>query len=66
MVWRASIDDSADRNREEVVISACLVGDPERWRDLARPWKVTLAENNLNYFKFSQRASRETAESWIW
>ncbi len=54
MLWQASIDDSADRNREKVIISACLVGDCERWRDLVRPWKVKLATNNLNYFKSSE------------
>ncbi len=53
-LWRASIDDSADRNREKVIISACLIGDCERWRDLVRPWKVKLATNNLNYFKSSE------------
>jgi len=54
MLWRASIDDSADRNREKVIISACLIGDSERWRDLVRPWKVKLATNNLHYFKSSE------------
>jgi len=54
VLWRASIDDSADRNREKVIISACLIGDCERWRDLVRPWKIKLATNNLNYFKSSE------------
>jgi hypothetical protein len=54
VLWRASIDDSADRNREKVVISACLFGDCNQWRTVVRPWKVTLAENNLDYFKSSE------------
>jgi hypothetical protein len=54
VLWRASIDDSADRNREKVIISACLMGDCEQWREVVRPWKVKLAENNLNYFKSSE------------
>jgi hypothetical protein len=54
VLWRAYIDDSADRNREKVVISACLLGDSQQWREVVRPWRVKLAEYNLNYFKSSE------------
>ena len=54
VLWRASIDDSADRDRKKVVISACLIGDCEQWRSLVRPWKAKLAENQLAYFKSSE------------
>jgi hypothetical protein len=54
MLWRAAIDDSADRNREKVIISACLIGDTAMWSALVRPWKAKLAENNLQYFKSSE------------
>jgi len=54
VLWRASIDDSADRKREKVIISACLIGDCQQWRGLVRPWKAKLAENDLRYFKSSE------------
>ena len=54
MLWRASIDDSADKNREKVIISALLLGDSEQWRTLVRPLKVLLAENGMEYFKSSE------------
>jgi hypothetical protein len=54
VLWRAYIDDSADRTREKVVISACLIGDCDQWRSLVRPWKVKLAENQIDYFKSSE------------
>jgi hypothetical protein len=54
VLWRASIDDSADRDRKKVVISACLLGDCDQWRSLVRPWKAKLAENQLDYFKSSE------------
>jgi hypothetical protein len=54
MLWHASIDDSADSRREKVIISACLIGSSEHWRDVSRPWKVKLAEYNLQYYKSSE------------
>jgi len=54
VLWRAYVDDSADRNRKKVIISACLIGDCDQWRSLARPWKAKLAENQLEYFKSSE------------
>lgn len=54
VLWRASIDDSADKNREKVVISACVLGDSDQWRTLVRPWKTKLAENGMEYFKSSE------------
>jgi hypothetical protein len=54
VLWRASIDDSADRDRRKAVISACLIGDCDQWRSLVRPWKAKLAETQLDYFKSSE------------
>lgn len=54
VLFRGYIDDSKDGNQEKVVVSACLIGKCDHWRDLVRPWKALLAENNLNYYKSSE------------
>ncbi|MFZ3209913.1 MAG: hypothetical protein WA188_00220 [Terriglobales bacterium] len=48
------IDDSADRDREKVIISAALIGDKDRWQALRIAWRKRLDEDGLEYFKSSQ------------
>lgn len=54
MLWTSAIDDSADRDRKKVIISAALVGDREQWASLSRVWTKRLQEDGLEYFKSSQ------------
>lgn len=54
MLYHAYIDDSADRNRERLVISGAIIGDKDKWRALGKAWKSRLGHDNLDYFKSSQ------------
>ena len=47
------IDDSADRNREKVVISAALIGNAGEWQKLRGAWRERLNQDELAYFKSS-------------
>jgi hypothetical protein len=48
------LTDSADRDREKVVVSAVVVGDQPRWIALRKAWRERLNQDNLDYFKSSQ------------
>ncbi len=54
MLYRAYIDDSADRDRKLFVISGAIMGDESRWAPLYKPWRDRLAQDGLQYFKSSQ------------
>jgi hypothetical protein len=58
MLYTAAIDDSADRRRERVVISAAVVGDATRWSHLDKRWRARLEIDGIAYFKSSQCKSR--------
>jgi hypothetical protein len=47
------MDDSADRNRERVVISAVLIGDFSDWKYLTKAFNKRLKQDGLEYFKSS-------------
>ena len=47
------IDDSADRDRQKVVISAALIGDREKWHKLRIAWRRRLDDDDIEYFKSS-------------
>lgn len=47
------IDDSADKNRERVIISAALFGGQGEWRRLGTGWRKRLNEDQIDYFKSS-------------
>lgn len=47
------IDDSADRNRERVVVSAVIIGNYNDWRFLSKQWRRRLKEDEIVYFKSS-------------
>lgn len=47
------IDDSADRNREKVVISAALIANAQDWQGLRKSWRERLDQDELVYFKSS-------------
>lgn len=53
MLYTAAIDDSADRHRERVVVSAAVIGDTQRWSMLSRRWRDRLRDDGLEYFKSS-------------
>lgn len=53
MLHRAYIDDSADRNRERVIISGAIVGNEYQWKPFYKPWRERLAQDGLEYFKDS-------------
>jgi hypothetical protein len=53
MLYRAYIDDSADRNRERVNVSGAIVGDEKRWSLLHRKWRERLDQDAIQYFKSS-------------
>lgn len=53
MIYKAYIDDSADRNRERVIISGAIIGQEEKWKALNRAWKARLDVDGLEYFKSS-------------
>jgi hypothetical protein len=54
MFYQGTIDDSADRDRQRVVISAALIGNVDDWRYLTKYWKKRLDKDGLEYFKSSQ------------
>lgn len=47
------IDDSADRDRQKVVISAALIGDKDRWQTLQTAWRNRLNQDGIAYFRSS-------------
>jgi hypothetical protein len=51
MQYQGYIDDSADRNRERVVISAAIIGEYDNWRYLTRYWNKRLHQDGIEYFK---------------
>jgi hypothetical protein len=53
MLFKAYLDDSADRNRERIVVSGAIVGDEQQWACLNRKWRERLAQDGLLYFKSS-------------
>lgn len=53
MLFNAYIDDSADRNRERIVLGAAIIGGPEEWRKLGNEWNARLKIDEIAYFKAS-------------
>ena len=53
MLYQAYIDDSADRNRERVVIAGAIVGTKNEWGMVNGKWKTRLKQDKLQYFKSS-------------
>lgn len=53
MFYQGYIDDSADRNRERVVISGAVLGKPDDWRYLTKYWSKRLKRDGIEYFKSS-------------
>lgn len=53
MLYHGYIDDSADRNRERLVIAGAIIGKKDDWKPLGRRWNARLAEDDLEYFKSS-------------
>jgi hypothetical protein len=53
MLYHAYIDDSADRNRERLIIAGAIIGRREDWNALSRKWKARLDQDQLQYFKSS-------------
>jgi hypothetical protein len=53
VLWNGMIDDSADRDREKVVISAALVAAKDQWQSLRSAWRKRLAQDGIEYFKSS-------------
>jgi hypothetical protein len=51
--FRAFIGDSADRNREHVIVSGAVIGNEYQWRFIARKWRERLAVDEIEYFKSS-------------
>jgi hypothetical protein len=47
------IDDSADRNRERVVISAVIIGNFNDWNYLTKKFRNRLKQDGIDYFKSS-------------
>jgi len=47
------IDDSADRNRERVVVSAVIIGNYRDWGYLTKQWRKRLKKAEIEYFKSS-------------
>ena len=54
MLYHAYLDDSADRDRKRVVVSAAIVGRQDEWATVSRSWLTRLAEDGIEYFKSSQ------------
>jgi hypothetical protein len=53
MLYYAYIDDSADRNRERIVVAGAIVGNKNEWNMLNGKWKTRLKQDDLAYFKSS-------------
>ena len=53
MLYRAFIDDSADRNRERVIVAGAIIGNEKEWKPFYKPWKDRLAQDGLEYYKDS-------------
>ncbi len=53
VLWNATIDDSADRDREKVVISAALFGHRDDWQALRVAWRKRLDRDGIEYFRSS-------------
>jgi hypothetical protein len=51
MMYAAHIDDSADRDRQRVVISSVLIGKYDDWKYLAKFWNKRLKRDGIEYFK---------------
>jgi hypothetical protein len=54
VLYRAFIDDSADKKRDAVVISGALIGSATDWQTLTARWKNRLQQDNFAYFKSSE------------
>jgi hypothetical protein len=53
MLYHAYIDDSADRNRERVIVAGAIIADRSEWGMLNAKWKTRLEQDDLCYFKSS-------------
>jgi Protein of unknown function (DUF3800) len=53
MIYQAFVDDSADRNRERVVVAGAIMGHNKAWSEFNKPWEKRLSEDDLEYFKDS-------------
>jgi Protein of unknown function (DUF3800) len=54
MLYHAYIDDSADRDRERVIVAGAIIGDKQRWDFFNKRWRERLKQDGLEYFKSSQ------------
>jgi hypothetical protein len=53
MLYQAYLDDSADRNRERVVVGGAIVGNCTEWNKLTGNWNARLKMDDIKYFKSS-------------
>ena len=53
MLFHAYIDDSADRNRERLIVCGAIIGSRTEWGMANGKWKDRLAQDDLEYFKSS-------------
>jgi hypothetical protein len=54
VLYHGMIDDSADRDRQKVVISGALIGDRNQWESLRVSWRKRLSLDDIAYFKSSE------------
>lgn len=54
MLYHAYIDDSADRNRERLIVCGAIIGNRAEWGMINGKWRNRLAQDELQYFKSSQ------------
>jgi hypothetical protein len=53
MLFKAFIDDSADQNRERVIIAGAIMGNERSWTPFYKPWRERLKADGLEYYKDS-------------
>ncbi len=53
MIFYGYMDDSADRLREKVIVSAAIMGQKDKWSALRTAWKTRLDQDGIEYFKSS-------------
>jgi hypothetical protein len=53
VLYHAYVDDSADRNRERLIVCGAIIGKKNDWGILNGKWKDRLQRDGLEYFKSS-------------
>jgi hypothetical protein len=53
VLYYAFIDDSADRNRDRVVVAGAIIGEKKTWNALNKSWRDRLDIDGIGYFKSS-------------